>query len=216
MESKSDEQRVPVADEPAPPQFSLRTLFILTAMFAVIAAIALHAGIGGLMVMTGIAFFFVVLYGAFSGTRGVQFAASLVLIVLLLGLITGLLMPVGTGQLVVGKRSLCANNLKQLGLALLNYQTTMARFPPPYTTDDSGAQLHSWRTLLLPYIEYQSLLSQLRLNEPWNSPHNKQFTQFKLDVFHCPSDPDCGEYDTDYIAVVGPGTIWDPKGRVKT
>ena len=46
--------------------------------------------------------------------------------------------------------------------------------PPAYTVDSKGKKLHSWRTLLLE-VEYPDLFAKIKLSEPWNSEHNKQF-----------------------------------------
>jgi prepilin-type processing-associated H-X9-DG protein len=108
-----------------------------------------------------------------------------------------------------GRRQQCANNLKQLGTALLNYDTVHRHFPPLYTTDKTGTPLHSWRTFLLPYLERANEFYQLRLDEPWDSLNNKPLTRIDVyGLFRCPSDTKAGQYHTNYVAVVGPGTAW--------
>ncbi|MDZ4779774.1 MAG: DUF1559 domain-containing protein [Planctomycetia bacterium] len=54
-------------------------------------------------------------------------------------------------------RAGCIVNLKQIALGLLNYESTYKEFPPAYTIDADGRPLHSWRTLILPYVEQQAL-----------------------------------------------------------
>ncbi len=117
------------------------------------------------------------------------------------------------------RRAQCMNNLKQIGLALHNYQEACGCFPPAYTTDQQGRRLHSWRVLLLPYLEYQGLYDDLLLDEPWNSEHNqavvaKSGTDWMLQVYQCPSDDGQAATDTSYVMLVGPGTISD--GRTCT
>jgi prepilin-type processing-associated H-X9-DG protein len=90
------------------------------------------------------------------------------------------------------------------------YEVSRKVFPPAYTVDASGRPLHSWRTLLLPYLEETSRYSQIRLGEPWNSPHNLPLTQVHFDWLHCAQDKSAGDFDTSYVAIVGSGTIWDP------
>jgi prepilin-type processing-associated H-X9-DG protein len=66
--------------------------------------------------------------------------------------------------------------------------------------------LHSWRTLILPYIEQQALYSQIDLNEPWDSPKNSAYNNVVIPTFHCqshPPGPGC-----DYVAIVGPNTAF--------
>lgn len=48
----------------------------------------------------------------------------------------------------------CANQVQQIGLAIFNYAQVYRCLPPAYTTDRSGRRLHSWRTLILPYLVY--------------------------------------------------------------
>ncbi len=67
------------------------------------------------------------------------------------------------------------NNMKRLGLAMHNHHDAYSEFPGPAITDDSGKPLLSWRVKLLPFVEEAPLYDQFHLDEPWDSPHNKQF-----------------------------------------
>jgi hypothetical protein len=81
-----------------------------------------------------------------------------------------------------------------------------------YTTDENGKPLHSWRVLMLPYLEGQSLYDSIRLDEPWDSDYNKQFHGQTSSVFHnqAPSVFQCPDADSDmagmtcYSVVIGP------------
>ena len=64
------------------------------------------------------------------------------------------------------RRMLCTNNLKQLALAMHTYNDYHKSFPPAYTTDEDGKPLHSWRVLILPFIEQRGLYESIRLDEP--------------------------------------------------
>ena len=87
------------------------------------------------------------------------------------------------------RRMQCANNMMHLGLSLHNYHDANAGLPPLYTVDAEGKPLHSWRVLLLPYMEQQALFAQIRLNEPWDSPHNRQFHNAVVPQYSCPDNP---------------------------
>ena len=65
------------------------------------------------------------------------------------------------------------NNLKQLALAMHNYHDVNQSFPPAVRAKD-GKPLLSWRVLVLPYLDQEKLFRQFHLDEPWDSPHNKQ------------------------------------------
>jgi hypothetical protein len=119
------------------------------------------------------------------------------------------------------RRSNCKGELKQIGLALLNYRETYECFPPAYIADANGKPMHSWRVLILPYIDQAALYSEYRFDEPWDGPNNRKLSTRIVvwgdySFYHCPSDrPASGEPDatmTSYVAVVGPETVW--KGDV--
>ena len=65
------------------------------------------------------------------------------------------------------------NNLKQIALAMHNYNSKYDTFPPAYRTDSNHQPLLSWRVLILPYLDEQKLFDEFHLNEPWDSPHNR-------------------------------------------
>ena len=109
--------------------------------------------------------------------------------VLLVGL--ALMLPaVSRGSREAAKRTQCKNNLKQIMLAFHNYHDTYSAFPPAYTTDADGRRLHSWRTLLLPYLDQQKLYSSIDLAKPWNDPVNAEARKSLLHVYSCPSVAD--------------------------
>ncbi|HEY4260168.1 MAG TPA: DUF1559 domain-containing protein, partial [Schlesneria sp.] len=68
------------------------------------------------------------------------------------------------------RRTQCKNNLKLIGLALYNYHDLYGAFPPAYTVDRHGKQLHSWRTLILPFLDQMPLYQKIDLSKPWDDP----------------------------------------------
>jgi len=79
-------------------------------------------------------------------------------------------------------RTECTTNLKRLTLATLIYEKEHGTWPDSHP-------LHSWRVLLLPYLgeEAKELYEKIRLDEPWDSEHNRQFHEISLSAFQCPS-----------------------------
>jgi hypothetical protein len=71
------------------------------------------------------------------------------------------------------ERMQSANNLKQIALAMHNYHATHGHFPPQAITGKDDKPLLSWRVAILPYLEQDNLYRTFRLNEPWDSAHNK-------------------------------------------
>lgn len=90
-------------------------------------------------------------------------------------------------------RMVTTNNMKQLGLAMFGYadqhngSLPAAGMPAPNTPPNQpGTPLLSWRVYMLPYLEQENLFRQFRLNEPWDSPHNKNLIAQMPKVFETP------------------------------
>lgn len=113
-----------------------------------------------------------------------------------------------------GCRQQCLNNLHRIGQAMRLYHDVHGSFPPPYTVDETGKPLHSWRVLILPYLGDDVLYHRVCLDEPWDSPHNRRFATKMPTVYRCPSDPpDVSHHDTaSYLMITGPGTVGDGRG----
>src|SRR6516165_2689000 len=86
------------------------------------------------------------------------------------------------------KRGQCKNNLMNIGLALHNYHDQFGSFPPACVADENGRPMHSWRVLILPFLDQTPLYNQYRFDEPWDGPNNKKLADTILAVYNCPSD----------------------------
>lgn len=106
------------------------------------------------------------------------------------------------------RRSSCNCNLKQIGLGLQNYADVYKSFPPAYVTDERGNRMHSWRVLILPFIEAKPLYDMYDFSEPWNGPNNRRLAQWMPHVYRCPSDDLSRPGETSYAAIDGPGTVF--------
>ncbi len=114
-----------------------------------------------------------------------------------------------------GRQAQCMNNLKQIGLALKQYERRYGCLPPAYVADAEGKPMHSWRVLLLPFLEYDELYRQYSFDEPWDGPNNSKLHEVGIRMFRCPYD----SFDyckTSYFAVVGDGTVWPGAGCMRT
>ncbi len=184
-------------------QFSLRTLLLL---FVVLGSSKAVFGTPGIAV-----FFIVVGVAAYLH----KFWSVLALEILGLAALCGIcvLYAIAVNEASKGgNRASCLNKLHQLGIALQNYREANGRFPPACTVDKNGDPLQSWRVLILPFMEYDSLYKDLDLALPWNAPGNRALLAIHLKEFACPSDPSSqvsGSLQTNYFAVVGPNTAWD-------
>jgi hypothetical protein len=96
-------------------------------------------------------------------------------------------------------------------LAVANYHDAKGHYPPAYVAGPDGRPWHSWRVLILPYIEEQRLYDRYDFDEPWDGPNNRLLAAEmpRLYAFHGRHEP--GLTTTNYLAVVGEGTMWPGK-----
>ena len=105
----------------------------------------------------------------------------------LLGCCAGLMLPAVQAAREAARRMSCSNNMRQIGLAMHNYHSEHNELPPAYTVDANGRRLHSWRTLLLPYMEQKALFDQIDLSKPWDDPVNQVAANTAIPAYGCPS-----------------------------
>jgi hypothetical protein len=105
----------------------------------------------------------------------------------------------------------CQCPLNQLLLAMHNYHDTYGCLPPAYVAGESGEPMHSWRVLILPFVEQRELYSEYDFDEPWNGPNNRQLADRMPHIFHCASEPESNTC-TNYVVIRGPGTAF-PDGK---
>ncbi len=110
---------------------------------------------------------------------------------------------------LAAQRAQSTNNLKQIGLALANYESANGHFPADIRGKD-GKPLLSWRVQLLPYLEQAATFNEFKLDEPWDGPHNKALLDRMPAVFALPGNPaDPGQ--TFYRGFSGKHAFFDPK-----
>ena len=124
------------------------------------------------------------------------------------GVTAAMLLPAVQATRAAARRTSSANNLRQLMLAALNFESVKRRFPARANVDSSGKPLLSWRVHLLPYLEEQALYEEFHLDEPWDSAHNKKLIARMPRVYQCPNLPEV-EGKTVYLAITGDNTAFD-------
>jgi hypothetical protein len=103
-------------------------------------------------------------------------------------------------------RAMSTNNLRQIGIAMHNYHNTHNGFPPAAICDKKGKPLLSWRVAILPYVEQQSLYNEFKLDEPWDSEHNRKLIA-KMPKVYADNDKSAGK--THYRVFQGNNAVFD-------
>lgn len=138
---------------------------------------------------------------ALSGMPWSKFRRRLPLMVtvLTLGSLCSLLLVKGCRTVRLMQAS---NNFKNIGIALHQYHEEYGTFPPAVAHDDKANKLHSWRSLIEPYMAARDAPPTFRFSEPWDSPHNLNASKR-----HGASD-----YEYTFLAIVGKDTAWPRNG----
>ena len=130
---------------------------------------------------------------------------ALIFMALMFCVCSGLLFPAVQAAREAARRMSCSNNMKQVAIGMHNYHSDYGSLPPAYTVDANGRPLHSWRTLLLPYVEQQGLYEQIDRTKPWDDPVNIAFSEVVVPVYSCPSFATGADGAmTTYMVVVDP------------
>jgi prepilin-type processing-associated H-X9-DG protein/prepilin-type N-terminal cleavage/methylation domain-containing protein len=119
---------------------------------------------------------------------------ELLVVLGLIGMLISLLLPAVQSLRGAATRAMCANNIKQLALALHNYHAAHGYLPPRAMRGDSSSPqaFLSWRALILPYIEQESLWQRSveacrQTSDTYKNPPHTGYTAV-LPVLVCPND----------------------------
>lgn len=112
---------------------------------------------------------------------------ELLVVIAIIGILVGLTLPAVQMAREAGRRAECQNNLKQLGLALINFSTDKETLPE--AVDPNG---FSWITKILPQMEQNNLYEGLTLTGPDVAASNRTYLETQLEALQCPSDPENG------------------------
>jgi prepilin-type N-terminal cleavage/methylation domain-containing protein/prepilin-type processing-associated H-X9-DG protein len=119
---------------------------------------------------------------------------ELLVVIAIIGLLVALLLPAVQAAREAARRIACANNLKNIGLALHQYHDGLNSFPPgavgplgPAFPRYEQLPHHGLGTFLLPHLEQQALADQYRWDVSWFDPPNQPVVTVQLKVWQCPS-----------------------------
>jgi hypothetical protein len=122
------------------------------------------------------------------------------------------------GPLAAARRSVMRtrslSNLRQIAFAMHNYHDKNRKFPPAASRGPDGKALLSWRVHLLPFLDQEALYAKFKLDEPWDSPHNKTLIAAIPPVFVAPNHERLArEGKTVYVVPVGDKSVFGgPEG----
>lgn len=121
---------------------------------------------------------------------------ELLVVIAIIAVLISLLLPAVQQAREAARRTQCKNNLKQLGLALANYESTFTAFPPArigrYTNGVGGSWddgWTSWTVMILPYFDQSALYNQYNTNLRWDDPGNAPIVGQSIQGYLCPSTP---------------------------
>jgi hypothetical protein len=190
-------------------QYRLSTLFLI---FFVVATTMALLGAWGIWIVGVLFLAALCLNQAERLTSGV----TLAIVFIFFGIVCpGLLLPAGSAAQEAARRANCNNNMNQLALALQNYHDSHKLFPPAYTCDSDGKPLFSWFVSVLRNFSSIPIYQMVKFDEPWNGPANAKSLNWQFREIQCPSaNHGNNDFTTNYIDIIGPGTIWRNEGTV--
>jgi len=123
----------------------------------------------------------------------------------------------GTGRADKDARAAAArarsvNNLKQIGLALHNYHAVHDHLPPAVVRGPDGKPWHSWRVLILPWMDQQGLYKEYDFSQPWDSEQNRKLVDRMPAVYRDPIYEEAKGGFAHYAVISGEGTPFAPEG----
>jgi prepilin-type N-terminal cleavage/methylation domain-containing protein/prepilin-type processing-associated H-X9-DG protein len=133
---------------------------------------------------------------------------ELLVVIAIIGILVGLLLPAVQAAREAARRMSCTNNLKQLGLALHNYESAFGFFPPSRLGDNipidgspvgGTSAYQSWTTLILPFVEQGNLQNLMDFRFAWSSFQNRPAVSTQLPLMLCPSAPLDGRADPFWV-----------------
>lgn len=115
---------------------------------------------------------------------------ELLVVIAIIGVLVALLLPAIQAARESARRSSCSNNLKQIGLGLLNFAGAKNELPLAYTNPNSNTTQNNWFPFVFPYLEEENTVLGYDLKQNWWIEPNRTIAQRQLSLVQCPSTPD--------------------------
>ncbi len=133
---------------------------------------------------------------------------ELLVVIAIIAILIGLLLPAVQKVREAAARMSCQNNLKQIGLAMHNYESANGGLPPRRNL--TAGQRRGWGPAILPYVEQAALGGNYRLDRDFYAPENAANITVPLKIFTCPSVPNNPRtIEVNYSGVISTGAAGD-------
>ena len=149
-----------------------------------------------------------------SKVRNRRFGFTLVevlVVIAIIGILVALLIPAVQAARAAARNTECQNNLRQIGLAITNYETAQRSFPPGQKwtrlRSNADAVSYAWSALILPQMEESALFDQIDFKRSYLDPSNVAATSAVVRGYLCPATGD------RHSARAGDGRIYDVGGQ---
>jgi prepilin-type N-terminal cleavage/methylation domain-containing protein len=134
---------------------------------------------------------------------------ELLVVIAIIGLLVCMMLPAVRTAREPARRNQCLSQLRQIGLALANYEDARGGLPAAYIVDAYGDRLHSWRSQILVNLDGQQLYESIDFSKAWDAVENEIPAKTEFANYQCPSSPE-PRILTGYFAIVTPESAFRP------
>ena len=149
---------------------------------------------------------------------------ELLVVIAIIAVLISLLLPAVQSAREAARRTQCINNLKQIGLALANYETANSALPPTNILAGIGTGAavveNGWSALarIAPYLEQENMFNLINFNVKYSNVQNLTVVGLKVAAFNCPSEKDSSPANpiygvSSYAVNMGDWFIWGGYGN---